>query len=465
VTAGKKTLFKRFDALAILTIAVSSLLILITIGSGDRSSAHVSNFSWYDRQISSSERQFTIDFNRPIDRLQVERNLKIQPPLTGKISWAGNRLFYTLTEIPLAETTYQIKLGESKTIALFNSTFQTRDRIFAYLGIETEERGKIVLYNYTQKQKTILTPKDLVVTDFKVVADGAKIVFFAYDSNDLERGLDRLQLYTVTTGIAASRLGSIQKIIDAKDYQNIDFDLAVDGKTIVVERTSRKNLSDTSLWSIVEGKEPHSLGIIGNNFRISPDGEKLAITQNLGVTLISLKSQDDRPQFFKDYSEIIGFSPDNKDLLLVKYNLDYSRSLFLVSLTNKERLTEIFKSFSLIFNCQFEPRKKQTIYCVKNDLTVDNGQYHQLPFLIAINLQNKQSFPLLSLPNSQDVRLTISPDGALLLFDQTIGSSIGKIQTIANGNLWRLPLLDIEATGKTAPPQQLITGFHPQWLP
>ncbi len=463
MTASKKRLIPRFDALVTLTIAIFSLLIILTISIGDRSSLRVSNFSWQNQKVSSGDRQFTLDFNRPVDRLQVEQNLQIQPPLTGKTSWAGNKLFYTLTEIPLAETTYNLKLGSN--LNIFNSTFQTRDRIFAYLGIESEEIGKLILYNYTRKQKTILTPKDLVVTEFRVVADGTKIIFFAHDRNDPEKSLDRLQLYAVTTGINSSRLGSIQKIIDAKEYQNIDFDVTTNGKTIIVERANRKNLSDVSLWSIVEGEEPRSLKIIGDNFRVSPDGTELAVTQNSGVTLISLKDRDDRRQLLKDYLEIVNFSPDNKKLLLVKYNTDYSRSLFLVSLTDKGRSIEIFKSFSSIFNCQFEPRQEQTIYCIKNDLTVDNGQYRQLPFLTAINLQTKQNFSLLSLPNSQDVRLSISPDGALLLFDQTIASSIGQTTAITNGSLWRLPLLDIEATGKTAPPQQLITGFHPQWLP
>jgi hypothetical protein len=463
VTANRKKLISRFDLLAILTITISSLLTILIILIGDRSSLRVSNFSWQNQKISSGDRQVTLDFNRPVDRLQIEQSLQIQPPLKGKTSWAGNKLFYTLAEIPLAETTYNLKLGSN--LNIFNNTFQTRDRIFAYLGIESEEIGKLVLYNYTQKQKTTLTPKDLVVTDFKVVADGTKIIFFAYDRNDPEQSLDRLQLYAVTTGINSSRLGSIQKIIDAKEYQNVDFDVATDGKTIVVERANRKNFGDVSLWSIVEGEEPRSLKIIGDNFRVSPDGVKLAVTQNSGVTLISLKKRDDHRQLLKDYPEIVNFSPDSQKLLLVKYNKDYSRSLFLVSLADKGRSTEIFKSFSSIFSCQFEPRQAQTIYCIKNDLTVDNGQYRQLPFLTAINLQTKQNFSLLSLPNSQDVRLTISPDGALLLFDQTIASSIGQTTAITNGSLWRLPLLDIEATGKTVPPQQLITGFHPQWLP
>jgi Tol biopolymer transport system component len=465
VAVGKKTSIERFDSLALLTIVFSILLIILAVWTSASLSLSVSNFSWQNRQIGSLDRHFILDFNRPADRSEIEKNLQIQPPLKGNTSWSGNRLFYTLTEIPLAETQYRLKILGSKTIAPFNGSFQTRDRIFAYLGISPEEEGRIVLYNYTKKQGKILTPKDLVVTEFRVVADGKKIVFFAYDRNNPNEGLDRLQLYTVATGLDSVRFGSLKKIIDADRDRNIDFDVSEDGKTIVLARVDRQKNDKTSLWSIVEGEKPVFLGIIGENFNLSPDGKILAVIQNSGVNLIDLKSSAKQSQFLENYAEIVDFSAESDRLILAKYNADYSRSYFLLDLLNKERSTEIFKSFSSISNCQFEPRQKKTIYCIKNDLTVEGGQYRQTPFLIAIDPQTRQSLPLLSLPNAQDVRLSISSDGALLLFDQTNASSLGQTQSVTNGSIWRLPLLDIEATGKTAPPQQLNLGFYPQWLP
>jgi hypothetical protein len=469
VVVNKKLFVKKFDLLVIISIIIASLLIVLFQWKGNSSIFQVSNFSWQNRTISSLDRQFTIDFDRPVDRRQIEGSLQIQPPLKGTVSWSGNRLFYTLTEIPLAETNFKIKLLGNKTIESFNGNFKTRDRLFAYLGIDEEESGKVVLYNYTQKRKTILTPKDLVVTEFRVIAGGAKVIFFAYDRNNLTEGLDRLQLYTVTTGIDASRLGSIDKIVDATEYQNIDFDVSADGNTVVIERLSRKNLREANLWLTAAGEQPRSLGIIGDSFRLSPDGKKLAVTQNSGVNLIDLNSLPIKTEFLKDYPEIVSFAPDSQRILLAKYNTDYSRSLSIVdlaaNLAGKGRLIEIFRSFSSISSCQFEPRQQKTIYCIKNDLTVEDGQYRQTPFLTAINLETKQNIPLLSIPNSPEIRVTISPDGALLLFDRTIVSSVEQTQAITNGSIWRLPLLDIEATGKPAPPQQLGTGFYPQWLP
>jgi hypothetical protein len=465
VTVNKRLFIKKFDLLALGSIIIASLLIIAIQWNDNSSGFRVSNFSWQNRTISSLDRQFTIDFDRPVDRRQIESSLQIQPPLKGTVSWSGNKLFYTLTEIPLAETKFKIKLLGDKTIESFNSNFKTRDRLFAYLGINEEESDKIVIYNYTRKRKEIITPKDLIVTEFRVIAGGAKIIFFAYDRSNIIDGLDRLQLYTVTTGIDDSRLGSIEKIADDIEYQNIDFDVANDGNTVVIERLNRKNLREASLWLAVAGELPRSLGIIGDSFRLSPDGKKLAVAQNSGVNLIDLTTPQIKTEFFKNYPEIINFAPDSQRILLAKYNPDYSRSLSLVNLATKEQSVEIFRSFSLISNCQFEPRQHKTVYCIKNDLTVENGQYRQTPFLTAINLETKQNIPLLSIPNSSDVRITISPDGALLLFDRAIVSSVGQTQAITDGSIWSLPLLDIEATGKPAPPQQLGTGFYPQWLP
>ncbi len=45
-----------------------------------------------------------LTFDRPMDHASVEKNLVIDPPLPGKLSWAGRRLAYTLTSpIPYGE--------------------------------------------------------------------------------------------------------------------------------------------------------------------------------------------------------------------------------------------------------------------------------------------------------------------------------------------------------------------------
>jgi hypothetical protein len=87
-------------------------------------------------------------------------------------------LTYTLTELPIYGKKYQVKLsiaqGED-----FIGEFYSHDRAFAYIGVNQEERGRLIVCNIiqgannvTELKKTILTPEDLVVTDFQIYPRG-----------------------------------------------------------------------------------------------------------------------------------------------------------------------------------------------------------------------------------------------------------------------------------------------------
>ncbi len=142
-----------------------------------------------------------------MDRASVEANLHVEPPLPGKISWSGRRLVYTLTappqyvkrSYPAGNRTYKIelqkareKLGVDKqgnAIAPFVSQFSTPERAFVYKGTEAEEKGRLILYNLTRKQKIILTPENLVVKDFRIYPAGDRILFSASEWSKYKPGL------------------------------------------------------------------------------------------------------------------------------------------------------------------------------------------------------------------------------------------------------------------------------------
>jgi hypothetical protein len=67
--------------------------------------------------------------------------------------------------------------------------------------VENNEKGRLVLYNLTRQQKTILTPANLTVMDFKLYPKGDRILFSAVDSPNPQPGLINQKLYTITTGI------------------------------------------------------------------------------------------------------------------------------------------------------------------------------------------------------------------------------------------------------------------------
>jgi hypothetical protein len=475
-----------FDRLVLGTIlaliaAISSILI-----QGNQVPTRGENFSWQGRKIGVRDNYFTLSFNRPIDRSDIETGLVIDPPLPGKISWAGDRLTYTLTELPIYGKKYQVKLpiaqGED-----FIGEFYSHDRAFAYIGVNQEERGRLIVCNIiqgannvTELKKTILTPGDLVVTDFQIYPRGERILFSAFDRSDLGRDTPKQQLYTITTGLNHDEHGQnlpsgrIERFLDAKTYQNLRFNLSDNGKTLIVQRINHGNPGDASLWVISDDGQSRPLGMQGDNFLLSPDGKKAVVSQTGGVAVIPLDVQAGKPQFLPTYEKILAFSRDGRQKLMVKSEPDNQRSLFLLNDQGESRL--LLRTVNPIISCEFEPRQEKTLYCLKSDLVMgSDGKVKEEPFLGIIELKTGKMMPLLALPNYRDVHMSMSPDGVALLFDQLATTPFGvrndlvtgEGSSIADGRLWLLPLPD-QFSPNSIPkilPQELNAGFKPRWLP
>ena len=482
--------YRQFDWIVIGCILFLMLPILTLLTMGDQVPFQVQYFSWEGKKVGVKNKTFTLSFNRPVNTNSVEKNLIIEPPLPGRISWQGRTLTYTLDDPPIYGTNYQIKLEnvqlsyQDEEIKSFVSLFSTRDRVLAYIGIEGEEKGRLILYNITnlsQPQKTILTPPDLIVTNFKIYPNSEKIIFSAFEPNLRSNELATQELYTVTTGFnvdpsktPSQRAGKLKRILDAQEYQNINFALSQNGEVIVVQRVNHRNKNDESLWLIKDNNKIISLGIPGSEFVIAPDGKSLAVSQQGGIRMISLGGDGNNSRIFANYEKPLSFSPFSEKLLLVKDNVDYTRSLVVVDKNGENK--EVFRSPYPILGCEFEPRDEQVIYCLKTDVIQgENGQYRPEPFLSVINLKEGTDFPLLALPNSENVMLSMSPDGVALLFDQVVTTSpqsstdllTTEKQAIADGQVWLLPLPDLKEENKSLKiqPRELIFGFKPQWLP
>ena len=475
-----------FDRLVLATIlaliaAISSILI-----QGNQVPTRGENFSWQGRKIGVRDNYFTLSFNRPIDRSDIETSLVIDPPLPGKISWAGDRLTYTLTELPIYGKKYQVKLPIAQGEDLIGE-FYSHDRAFAYIGVNQEERGRLIVCNIiqgpnnvTELKKTILTPGDLVVTDFQIYPRGERILFSAFDRSDLGRDTPKQQLYTITTGLNHDEHGQnlpsgrIERFLDAKTYQNLRFNLSDNGKTLIVQRINHGNPGDASLWVISDDGQSRPLGIQGDNFLLSPDGKKAVVSQTGGVAVIPLDVQGGKPQFLPTYEKILAFSRDGRQKLMVKSEPDNQRSLFLLDDRGESRL--LLRTANPIISCEFEPRQEKTLYCLKSDLVMgSDGKVKEEPFLGIIELKTGKMTPLLALPNYRDVQMSMSPDGVALLFDQLatipfgVGNDLvtGEGSSIADGRLWLLPLPDQFSPNSSTKilPQELNAGFKPRWLP
>jgi hypothetical protein len=500
-----KSWFQPIDRTAIALIFILSLLIGLLVWGGDAVAPRVRDFSWQARQIGAAEKSFSLTFSRPMNTNSVEANLQIDPPLPGKMSWAGRRLAYTLLEPAPYGTSYRVQLRFARDkftseadlgrlLQPFEGTFSTRDRAFVYLGVEGKEQGRLVLYNFTQQKKTILTPKNLAVVDYKPYPHGDKILFSASDRHAKDnQGLLSAQIYTVTTGFSNLQPdrtnwfsflnrqqpavpGKIDLILDNRDYQNLKFDLSPDGNTILVQRVSQRQPDRFGFWIVRPNSPPQQMETEpGGDFLITPDSQAVAVAQGQGVAILPIQVDAKKPlDFLAQFGMVLDFAPDGTQAAMVRFNSDYTRSLFLV--TNQGVQRELLRITGSILSAQFDPRAG-ILYCLLTQL-VTGDPYEEQPYLTAIDLKTGKQTPLVVLPNQRDIQLSMAPDGLGLLFDQVVTASDANPsptlprteqgQAIATSRLWLLPLpetIDANLANQLQPEQLPLPGFRPRWLP
>jgi len=443
----------------------------------------VKDFSWAGKQIGAEDAAFIITFDRPMARETVEQNLILKPPLQGKTSWAGRRLAYTLnTPAPYGET-YTINLEggreqfiskEGELMQPFKSHFTTRNRALAYIGSEDQELGRLIIFNLTKDQKTILTPPDLVVNDFKIYPEGEKILFSAATKTSGSDSLRELKLYTVTTGFNKPQTNpEIKLVLNNRDYQNNQFDLSADGKTIIVQRLNRQNPADFDLWAIKGDSQPQPLKIPGGDFLITPDGQNLAVAQGEGIAIAPLIPGAEVIDFLPKYGRILSFSPSGNGAAMVNFNRDnpdllYTQSIYYVN--NQGLQKEVLNINGSILDCKFNPAAT-SLFCLLTEI-ITGEEYQEKPFFAEIDLKTSKITPLVALPKYQDVEISMAPDGLGIVFDQVIPSATpdpeNPLRThlgeaVSNSQIW---LLIPNSKSNTAELEQLpMNGFRPQWLP
>jgi hypothetical protein len=481
------------DRTALVWMSVLALLTVLLLFGGDRTAPRVRDFNWQSKQIGAEDAAFILTFSRPMDHPSVERNLQISPALPGKVSWAGRRMAYTLTTpapygqsfaVQLQDARDRIGAGIGQTaLQPFAGQFQTRDRSFAYIGVDGDEEGRLITYNLTRQQKQILTPKELLVMDFKPYPLSDRILFAATDRAARSQGIVGQKLYTVTTGIQlqppqldsqllvepikAQPAEKVELVLDSGDYQNLRFELSADGKTIVVQRVNSKT-AEFGPWIIRTGSAPEPLkGEPGGDFLITPDSNSLAIAQGQGLAILPLQPDAKPLDFLPKFGTVLDFSRDGSLAAMLKFNGDRTKSLYLVN--NQGIETELFRTNGSIRKAEFDPTK-QIVYCLLTELITNNNLYQERPYLAAIDLKTKQQTPLAVLPMQQDIEFSLSPDGLAILVDEAVAVKDGNLpdasdKAIASSRLWLLPLTPTNPTAKLKPESLPLPGLHPRWLP
>lgn len=460
------------DRIALAVILALGVAITILLFGGAHSAPRVRGFSWDGTPIGAEDIAFTVTFNRPMDRDSVVRSLKIEPDLPGKVSWAGRRLAYTLDRPAPYGQSFKLNIGGQDRfgnvpLTPFFTQFRSRDRAFLYIGTDGQEQGRLVLYNLSRDQKTLLSPSDLSVLEFKPYPLGDRVIFGAVPRDNPDQNIPEQQLYRTTTGIDGSDI-ALERIVDNRDYQNLKFDLSNDGKSLIVQRSDRQRLGSVGLWLIRDGEAPALItDKSGGRFMITPDSNAVAISQGQGMAFFPLTPDGEVLDFLPKFGTVLSFASDGSAAAMIRYNSDYTRSLFWV--TNQGMQKEILKTKGNIVNAYFDPQGDK-LYCLLTEL-VPGDTYREDPAFSVIDLKTAQQTPLLKLPSVRNIHMSLAPDGLALLFDQPQAIPEGSQalnaprnsegQAIGSSPLWFLPLRQINPR-----PEQLpFNGLVPRWLP
>ncbi|MEL6397621.1 MAG: Ig-like domain-containing protein [Cyanobacteria bacterium J06626_4] len=486
-------------ALMVGLVVLAFLLVVL----GDHATVKVRDFSWQAHTVGADNIAFAITFTRPMDPETVEANLQIEPPLPGRVSWAGRRLAYTLdVPIPYGET-YEVRLPEARDrfsigqatatqFEPFTGSFQSRDRAIAFIGTQADEAGRLMLINFSQAgATTALTPPDLTVLNFEPYPLGDRLLFSAVPTAAAASGSATASLFTVATGLAPlapeqslteavtvsfapDEAGTLTPILDGDEYQNLAFDLAPNGKKIVVQRVNPTSPSDFGPWVIPEGETPQRLDTEpGGEFLIGPDSQTLLLLQGQGTAIIPLDLQAegaiaaDPLDFLPEFGRVFDVTSDGSAAAMVDFNQNdperrFTETLVFVTIDGEE--TPLLDTTGSILAAEFDPTN-QILYVLASEL-LPGADYQEQPFLTAIALDESPLLvPLLTFPAQSRVSMNISPDGLAIALEVASPTPDGAAQNLL------LPLFQTTEERLTGTPAQTepqvlpFTGATPTWLP
>lgn len=495
------------DKVATSLMAGLILAALLLVVLGDHATAKVQTFSWQERTVGADDAAFVMTFSRPMDPQSVEANLQVTPFLPGRVSWSGRRMAYTLdVPVPYGET-YEVRLPEARDrfsqnddavrFEAFIGDFHSRDRAIVYIGTQGNEAGRLVMVNFTQGgDSVILTPPNLRVLDFEPYPLGDRILFSATENLDEAQSQLAPALYTVATGLAPNppkdpiaetasvsakpdETGTLTPVLDSGEYQNLAFDLAPNGKAIVVQRVNQTNPADFGPWILREGESPQKLETEpGGEFLIGPDSQTLLMLQGQGTAVIPLDQTEEGVKaiepldFLPEFGRVFDISRDGAAAAMVDFNQNDPDRRFtetLVVVTNQGEETDILDATGSVIDAEFDPTNR-ILYALASEL-LPGDDYQEQPYFVAVALNRGQEpKKLLSLPPQSRVSMDISPDGLAALLEISLSPpdepTTEETQTIL------LPLFQTtEQRINGTPPEQAtpqvlpFTGVSPTWLP
>lgn len=302
----------------LLWLAIASVLIY-----GDRVQTSVEYFSLEDKSISPYAEQMTFEFNRSVDKDEMEKTFSITPETELELSWVGKKMVASF-KAPLVEgQEYTVQLGD------YENTFTTREKELFYIDSAGENR-QILSYQLTSTEVEAITPEDLLVTNYQITADGNTIVFFGTPKEKVEEG-DDYSLFPNLYSISLETSIVTQLSPDEENSLNMYFKLSPDGKTILLNRL---NLAEdgapegTELLISENGKkfklfwEQGLTGLTQDTIDFTSDSQFIVAHDWNRFKILPVKEDTYPEQDLGNYAEILGFTDSRNRLLFLKWKDD-----------------------------------------------------------------------------------------------------------------------------------------------
>ncbi|MGQ9838888.1 MAG: hypothetical protein ACUVRV_13225 [Cyanobacteriota bacterium] len=416
---------------------------------GNHTAPYVQDFNWNQQRVGSRDLQMVLTFNRPMDADSVVTHLQIQPPLPGRMRKLGRRFFWTLTEPAPYGQTYRVQLQGAQDergqpmSRPFEGAFRTPDRQLLGIATDPPQAGRLFLFNLETGSTTLLTPVGIKVTQMQPSADGQYVYYFATATGIQNQDLYRLNLED----------HSSQLLLDHRGYQNLRFQVSPTGELVVAERMPLQQdpsgQVETQLWIQKTHRDPFQRlqlhTAVGGDFLISPDESSLLISQGQGVGIVPLHPQAAAESFLAQFGQTLAIRPDGAFGALLRFNPDYTRSLWIVSNTGSSQ--EILVAEGSIGVGAFSATAP-VFYALVNQ--IDPETYAESPRLLAIPWEEGSQIEVVRAEYPIELDFSLAPDGRILAYTllepfQGVPDPLAPLsrtgQAIASAQTW---LLEVE---------------------
>lgn len=134
--------------------------------------------------------------------------------------------------------------------------------------------------------------------------------------------------------------------------------------------------------------------------------------------------------FLPQYGMVLDFSRDGRQVAAVKFNPNFSRSLYVVDIFGEHR--ELLTINGSIIAGQFDP-KGEFLYAILTRIEGE-GHYREVPYLALFDLKTKELFKLKDFDPQQELYLSLAPDGRTLAVDAVEGREMPDV--VDNSDLY-----------------------------